>query len=127
MDKSFVIPLIDDSNTDTACCTVPAARPFGAEKAQNTANLLKALAHPVRVQIVDLLSRNPGMACVCDIEACFDLSQPTISHHLKLLREAGIIAAEQRGVWNYYHVRPAALEPVMRLLGAWTQESEIVG
>jgi ArsR family transcriptional regulator len=78
--------------------------------------MFKALGHPVRLQIVELLSRFAGQACVCDVEDQFDLSQPTISHHLKILREAGLVVAEQRGLWVYYHLRPAALESLRLLL-----------
>ncbi len=80
--------------------------------------MLKALAHPVRLQIVGLLQRQAGQVCVCDIEANFDLSQPTISHHLKVLRQAGIVAGEQRGVWIYYHTRPEAMAVLRNLIGA---------
>ena len=79
--------------------------------------MFKALGHPVRLQIVDLLSRYAGQACVCDIESQFALSQPTISHHLKILREAGLVAAEHRGLWAFYFLRPAAMDKLRSLLG----------
>jgi ArsR family transcriptional regulator len=93
----------------TGCCAPPTTLRWAADEAEQLANLLKALAHPVRLQIVELLTRLGGQVCVCDIEAHFDLSQPTISHHLKVLRQAGLIESEPRGVWIYYHTRPAAL------------------
>lgn len=72
------------------------------------AAVFKALSNPVRVQIIDLLHRYGGQVCVCDIENHFSLSQPTISHHLKVLRQAGLVEAEQCGLWVYYTVRPEA-------------------
>jgi ArsR family transcriptional regulator len=71
----------------------------------------------VRVQIVEMLGRYEGEVCVCEVERHFDLTQPTISHHLRVLREAGIIDGEQRGLWVYYHVKPGALDPLRELLG----------
>ncbi len=71
--------------------------------------MFKAIASPVRLQMVDLISRLGGQICVCDIESQFELSQPTISHHLKILREAGIIDCERRGQWLFYFARREAL------------------
>jgi ArsR family transcriptional regulator len=70
----------------------------------------------VRVQIVDILGRYGGEICVCDIERHFALSQPTISHHLKMLRDTGLIDSEQRGLWVYYRIKPGALDPLRALL-----------
>jgi len=100
------------------CCCEPAPLRWSMEEATELATMLKALAHPVRLQIVGLLQRQAGQVCVCDIEANFDLSQPTISHHLKVLRQAGIVAGEQRGVWIYYHTRPEAMAVLRNLIGA---------
>jgi len=73
------------------------------------APLFKALGDGTRLAIVDLLGRVSAPLCVCDIEARFDLSQPTISHHLRLLREAGLVTAERRGTWMHYTLAPAGL------------------
>ena len=81
----------------------------------------KALCHPVRLQIVELLSRYGGQACVCDVESQFELSQPTISHHLRILREAGLVNAEQRGLWVYYYTEPQKLAQLAALLGHMAQ------
>jgi ArsR family transcriptional regulator len=89
---------------------------LAGEEAERLAAMLKALAHPVRLQIVDLLSRYGGQVCVCDIESQFSLSQPTISHHLKLLRQVGLIDCEQRGLWVYYYTRPAAVAQLRNLM-----------
>lgn len=97
------------------CCAPATTLRWSMEEAEDLAALLKALAHPVRLQIVDVLHRLSGQVCVCDLEAHFDLAQPTISHHLKVLRQAGIIESEQRGVWIYYHVRPTAMQRLRSL------------
>lgn len=117
-----IIPL-ESHGPRVACCTPDAALRFSAADAGRLAVLFKALSHPVRVQIVDLLSRYAGQACVCDVEAQFDLSQPTISHHLRTLREAGILGVAQRGLWAYYYVIPGALEPLRALVGDWAKEN----
>jgi DNA-binding transcriptional ArsR family regulator len=98
------------------CATQSTELRLSADEATRLAALAKALGHPVRVQIVELLSRYGGEVCVCDIERHFDLAQPTISHHLRVLREAGIIDGEQRGLWVHYRVVPETLEPLRRLL-----------
>jgi ArsR family transcriptional regulator, arsenate/arsenite/antimonite-responsive transcriptional repressor len=71
---------------------------------------LKALADPVRLQLVDVLRRHAGQVCVCDLETLFPISQPTLSHHLRKLREAGIVGVERRGQWAYYYVIPESLK-----------------
>src|SRR5215208_6130861 len=70
----------------------------------------KALGDPIRMQLVDVLRKHAGKVCVCELVPLFDLSQPTVSHHLKKLREAGIVGSERRGLWAYYYVKPEALE-----------------
>lgn len=70
---------------------------------------LSILAHPVRLQILNILAQSAGDVCVCDLETALPVKQPTISHHLKLLREAGLIDCERRGLWAYYFVQREAL------------------
>jgi ArsR family transcriptional regulator len=79
-------------------------------EAERLASVAKALGDPVRLQLVDVLRRNAGKVCVCELVPLFDLSQPTVSHHLKVLREAGIVGSERRGLWAYYHVLPDRLD-----------------
>lgn len=86
------------------------------EQAEQVAPLLKALADPVRLLSL-VASRAGGEACVCDLNDAFDLSQPTISHHLKVLHEAGLVDRDKRGVWVYYRVRPRALASLGALIG----------
>ncbi len=90
-----------------------------AKEASDLAGLLHALADPTRLQMVSLLAEHPGEVCVCDITASFDLDQSTISHHLRLLREAGVIECVRHGVWAYYFFRAGALESVKQLLKRW--------
>ena len=82
------------------------------------ARVLKALADPVRLRIVaEIAGRSGGQACVCDLAAPFDLAQPTISHHLKVLRDAGVVTSERRGTWVYYAVDGDVLTALGELLG----------
>lgn len=89
-----------------------------AEDAAAFAESFKALGHPVRLQIFDLISQGAGETCACDIERQFELTQPTISHHLKVLREAGLIVSEPRGVWVHYHLNTARIDAIRRLLSS---------
>ena len=104
-----------------ACCSPVTREPLTAEAAERIAPLLKAIADPVRLRLLSLVaSHADGEACVCDLGDAFDLSQPTISHHLKLLHEAGLLDREKRGVWVYYRVNAAALRDLASLLGGVT-------
>jgi ArsR family transcriptional regulator len=78
--------------------------------AERMAQVAKALADPVRLQLVDVLRKHAGKVCVCELVPLFELSQPTVSHHLKVLREAGVVGSERRGLWAYYYVIPDALK-----------------
>jgi ArsR family transcriptional regulator, arsenate/arsenite/antimonite-responsive transcriptional repressor len=99
-----------------ACCTPLAREPMSEPDAARVAPLLKALADPVRLRLLSMvLSHEGGEACVCDLNDAFDLSQPTISHHLKVLHEAGLLDREKRGVWVYYQARPEAMTALVAL------------
>ncbi len=102
-----------------ACCPPLSARPLSQAQAEQVAPLLKALADPVRLRLMSLVASHPGgEACVCDLNEAFDLSQPTISHHLKVLHEAGLLDRDKRGVWVYYRVRSDALASLGTLIGS---------
>lgn len=89
---------------------------MSAEQAAQVAPLLKALADPVRLRLMSMvLSHENAEACVCDLLPAFDLSQPTISHHLKVLHESGLLNREKRGVWVYYQARPDAMAAMATL------------
>jgi ArsR family transcriptional regulator, arsenate/arsenite/antimonite-responsive transcriptional repressor len=101
-----------------ACCAPLSAEPLSMEQAEQVAPLLKALADPVRLRLMSLVASRPGgEACVCDLNEAFDLSQPTISHHMKVLHEAGLVDRDKRGVWVYYRVRTQALASLGALIG----------
>jgi ArsR family transcriptional regulator len=100
-----------------ACSTPLTGEPVSETAAAGLAQVFKALGDPVRLRLVSLIGAHQGgEACVCDLASAFDLTQPTISHHLKVLREAGIIDSERRGTWVYYWLVPAALERMSALL-----------
>jgi ArsR family transcriptional regulator, arsenate/arsenite/antimonite-responsive transcriptional repressor len=97
-------------------CCEPIVHPdIGRGRAERMAAVAKALGDPTRIQLVDVLRKNAGKVCVCELVPLFDLSQPTVSHHLKILRDAGIVGSERRGLWAYYYVIPDAMEE----LSAW--------
>ncbi len=101
-----------------ACCAQVTKEPMPADAAERITPLLKALADPVRLRLLSLVaSHADGEACVCDLNDAFDLSQPTISHHLKVLHESGLLDRSKRGVWVYYRVQPAALADLGALIG----------
>ena len=112
-------PLIVLGQADsTVCCSPLSDSALSAEQAEQVAPLLKALGDPVRLRLMSLVASHPGgEACVCDLTSAFDLSQPTISHHLKVLYEAGLLAREKRGVWVYYRARTEALVSLSALIG----------
>ncbi len=97
------------------CCAL-GAPPVSSAEAESIAPMFKALGDPARLRLVSLIAAQPE-ACVCDLVAAFPLSGPTISHHLKVLRQAGLVDCERRGTWVYYWVRPEALAQLSALLG----------
>jgi ArsR family transcriptional regulator, arsenate/arsenite/antimonite-responsive transcriptional repressor len=104
---------------DEACCPPLTVEPLAAERAADLARVFKALGDPVRLRLLSLIaSHEDGEACVCELTDVFDLSGPTISHHLKVLRDAGLITGDRRGTWIYYRVRPERLRRASTLLGA---------
>ncbi len=92
------------------CCEPVVYPETDRRQAERMAMVAKALGDPIRLQLVDVLRRHPGQACVCELVPLFDLSQPTVSHHLKVLRDAGIVGSERRGLWSFYYVEPDALK-----------------
>jgi ArsR family transcriptional regulator, arsenate/arsenite/antimonite-responsive transcriptional repressor len=101
-----------------ACCSPLLRSPLSPEQAEQVAPLLKALAEPVRLRLLSLVACHAGgEACVCDLADAFELSQPTISHHLKVLHEVGLLDRSKRGVWVFYRVRGDALADVAALIG----------
>jgi ArsR family transcriptional regulator len=97
------------------CCEPIVYPDIERAEAERLAEVAKALGDPVRMQLVDVLRKHAGKVCVCELVPLFDLSQPTVSHHLKKLRDAGIVGSERKGLWAYYYVEPEALDE----LSAW--------
>jgi ArsR family transcriptional regulator, arsenate/arsenite/antimonite-responsive transcriptional repressor len=97
------------------CCEPLVYPNVARDEAVRMAQVAKALGDPVRLQLVDVLRRHAGKVCVCELVPLFDLAQPTVSHHLKVLRQAGIVGSEREGLWAYYYVIPDALTE----LSAW--------
>jgi ArsR family transcriptional regulator len=92
------------------CCEPVVYPDVERAQAERMGVVAKALGDPVRIQLVDVLRKHAGKVCVCELVPLFALSQPTVSHHLKVLRDAGVVDSERRGLWAYYYVRPEALE-----------------
>ncbi|QKW07904.1 helix-turn-helix transcriptional regulator [Streptomyces sp. NA04227] len=116
MSKQVALPVVAVAQ-DAACCAPLVREPLGEGDAAELARMFKALSDPVRLRLLSLIaSHEGGEACVCDLTGPFDVSQPTISHHLKVLREAGVVGSERRGTWVYYRVVPGALARLSALL-----------
>jgi ArsR family transcriptional regulator len=114
MSKQADLPVLGQ---DEACCAPMVREPLGEVDAAELSRMFKALSDPVRLRLLSLIaSHEGGEACVCDLTGPFDVSQPTISHHLKVLREAGLVGSERRGTWVYYWVLPEALGRLSALL-----------
>ncbi|ADJ42580.1 ArsR family transcriptional regulator [Amycolatopsis mediterranei S699] len=105
------LPIVD------TCCSPLAREPLTEVQAVELAKLFKAMADPVRLRLLSLIASHAGgEACVCDLTDAFDLTGPTISHHLKVLRESGLITGERRGTWVYYRVHPEVLARLSAVL-----------
>ncbi|MER6489964.1 ArsR/SmtB family transcription factor [Streptomyces griseorubiginosus] len=103
---------------DAGCCPGLSAAPLDEDQAADLAKVFKALGDPVRLRLMSMIASRGqgGEVCVCELTPAFDLSQPTISHHLKLLRQAGLIDCERRGTWVYYWVLPGVLDRLAAFL-----------
>jgi ArsR family transcriptional regulator len=103
--------ILEETNTlqGMTCCNPITSERLTDEAAQKLTDDLSILAHPIRLQILNILARTEGDVCVCDLESALPVKQPTVSHHLRLLREAGLIDCERRGLWAYYFVRREAV------------------
>jgi ArsR family transcriptional regulator len=122
------LTVIGQNAAAVACCSPMVREPLDETAAVDLARMFKALADPVRLRLLSLIaSFEGGEACVCDLTGPFDVSQPTISHHLKVLREAGLVDSERRGTWVYYWVLPGALARLSSLLQAPAESAAVVG
>ena len=100
------------------CCEPGALPEVDRAHAERLAVVAKALGDPVRITLLDVLRRHAGKVCVCELIPLFELSQPTVSHHLKVLRDAGLVASERQGIWAYYYVLPGVLDAFSAWLAA---------
>ncbi|MDF1479447.1 metalloregulator ArsR/SmtB family transcription factor [Leifsonia sp. H3M29-4] len=113
MSTPTLLPVIEAAN----CCAPLTRDPLSAEQAEDLARVLKAIADPARLRIVSIIAASEGQeACVCDLTEPLDIGQPTVSHHLKVLTEAGFLTRSKRGTWAYYALVPGALDSLSRLL-----------
>jgi ArsR family transcriptional regulator len=97
------------------CCSIKDVRPLPKRRGRRLAAMLKALADPTRMEILRVIAAQPAPVCACDIVDRFDLSQPTISHHLKILRNAGLLTGRRSGLWSFYSPDPDGLETIAQL------------
>jgi ArsR family transcriptional regulator len=113
MPVAELLPLTDV----TACCAPLSREAMDSENAENLARSLKAIADPARLRLISMVAAHEGAeACVCDLTEPLGLSQPTVSHHLKVLVDAGILTRDKRGIWAYYALVPGALDSLAKLL-----------
>lgn len=115
-------PQTDRSRPEEACDCIPTTEPLDTREVELLAAQLKALAHPIRLRMVDLIHAHGGQLCVCEFEQHFDVKQPTISHHLKILREAGLIRSRQKGAWVHHTIDPAAFARLRALMDRFATE-----
>jgi ArsR family transcriptional regulator, arsenate/arsenite/antimonite-responsive transcriptional repressor len=119
MSKQLAVIALTDITADAPCCPPIAEQRLDPDTATLLAPAFKALGDPVRLQLMSMIASAPdGEICVCDLTPAFQVSGPTISYHLKTLREAGLVDAERRGTWVYYRPRPALLRQLASLLTA---------
>lgn len=117
------LPIVD---IFAGCCAPLTDAALGPEQAGDLARMFKALGDPVRLRLLSMItSASGGEVCVCDLTVGFDVSGPTISHHLKVLREAGLVHSDRRGTWVYYRPRPDNLRQLAALLDAATPVAHI--
>jgi ArsR family transcriptional regulator len=110
-------PVVDEAETQSCTTSRLACLLIEREEAQRLADMLKAIADPTRLQLLRLIERTPdGEACVCDLTECLGLRQPTVSHHLKIMTEAGLLDRERRGTWAWYSVNHDGLRRVREIL-----------
>ena len=113
----------ESAGSNGVCCRTATSPKLGQRRAREYAGWFKALADPTRIRILNLLAANRDPVCVCDIVKHFPIGQPTISHHLKVLVDAGIFTRDQRGKWAYYAPVPSALDAVAAILGTGSQSA----
>jgi len=119
-----VTAIQDTPELEAVCCAPLIREPLADGQARDLATMFKALADPARLRLLSIIaSHQGGEACVCDLTEPVDLSQPTVSHHLKILTDAGLLTRDKRGKWAYYAVVPQALDTLGEVLRVEHQAS----
>ena len=122
-DDQDLAVFIEDSPVSDSSSSIGVDEVVKAASAGTLAAAFKAVGHPVRLQILQMLALQSDPVCACDIESMFSLSQPTISHHLRVLRKAGLVVSERRGTWIYYSINEDGIGPLYSFLGSITHHS----
>ena len=110
-----IMRLMARRSRPAGCCSPIRVRPLTTARGRRVSVMLKALADPTRLEILRLIAAQQGPVCACDIVDRFDLSQPTISHHLKTLRDAGLLTSRRKGLWSFYEPDAEGMETLARL------------
>lgn len=119
LSKDVNMRLMTSAKKPTPCCSPVLQGRLSKGEAEALANALRALADPARLRLLSFIAAQPeGEACVCHLTAPVELSQPTVSHHLKILNDAGLLEREKRGTWVYYRIIPARIEAIRAALAA---------
>ncbi len=114
-----ILPTMTGTTADVACCAPLVRAPLGAAAAVELAQTLKAIADPARLRLLSFIAAHPGgEACVCDLTEPLGLTQPTVSHYLKVLLGAGLLTREKRGVWAYFTLVPGALDSLAAVISS---------
>ncbi|MGW6936832.1 ArsR/SmtB family transcription factor [Lentzea sp. NPDC054927] len=114
------------SKQEAGCCAPLPEDPLAVEQAAELSAMFKALGDPVRLRLLSMIASGPDAGvCVCELTPAFELSQPTISHHLKLLRQAGLVDCERRGTWVYYWVRPETTDRMAAMLSSVSERRAV--
>ncbi|HEV7213662.1 MAG TPA: metalloregulator ArsR/SmtB family transcription factor [Chloroflexota bacterium] len=113
---NVALPVLSDPPERVRGCCEPVAPPLPAEEAARLAELFKAVADPARLQIMHILKSAEAPVCVCDFTAALEQGQPTVSHHLARLKEAGLIVSHKSGVWSFYALRPDLTGPARTII-----------
>lgn len=114
---TLTLPQIEPRRVGERCCDTDAVPNMTMAQAERAAADLEVVAHPIRLQLLDLLARKEGRVCVCDLENAVSVKQPTVSHHLRILRKAGLVDSERQGLYAYYFVNRSALEALRTRIG----------
>lgn len=117
MDTTTLITLDESADRTRGCCA--RLEPSALDEAEEAAVVsdLEVLAHPVRLRLLAALAANPGQVCVCDLERIVPVKQPTVSHHLRILRKAGLVDSERQGLWAHYRLRRDAVRALAARVG----------